>query len=91
MAGSRVDEIESSLRERYGDLLGLDDLVGPLRYPSVAAVRAARLRGQLPVAVVKLPPRRGWYTTPRALAAVLARLEASTCPPDAGGETAEGG
>jgi hypothetical protein len=80
MGRSRVEEIEISLRERYGDLLGLDDLAGLLRYPSVGAVRAARLRGRLPVEVTKLPHRRGWYTTPRALAGVLARLEVSTCP-----------
>ena len=83
MGRSRAEEIEISLRERYGDLLGLDDLAGLLRYPSVGAVRAARLRGRLPVEVTKLPHRRGWYTTPRALAGVLARLEVSTCPPTA--------
>lgn len=70
-------QIEAELRTRYGSLLTLSDLAVVLRYPSVAAVRKARLRGHLPVRVSRMPPRRGWFTTPSAVAELLARIEGS--------------
>lgn len=73
----RITEVERSLRGRFGDLIGLKDLTGLLRFPSTGAIRKARLRGRLPVAVAQFPNRRGWYTTPREVAEVLALFEAS--------------
>jgi len=63
------------LRERFGELLTLKDLAVVLRYPSVAAVRKARLRGQLPIKLVQLPPRRGWFATPETVAEFLDGLD----------------
>jgi len=77
-----IAERERSLRARFGDLIGMEDLAGLLHFPSASAARKARLRGRLPVAVAQLPNRRDWYTTPRAVAEVLARLEISTRSPE---------
>jgi hypothetical protein len=78
----RIAETERSLRDRFGELIGLDELADLLHFPSVGAIRKARLRGRLPVAVAQLPRRRGWYTTPRAVAEMLVRLEVSTQAPE---------
>lgn len=68
-------EREAALRERFGDLLNLSDLAVVLRYPSTGAIRKARYRGQLPVPLVQMPPRRGWFATAEAVAELLCTLE----------------
>lgn len=68
-------EREAALRERFGDLLTLSDLAIVLRYPSVGAIRKARSRGQLPIHLVQMPPRRGWFATAGAVAELLCLLE----------------
>ncbi|MBQ4853612.1 hypothetical protein IMW82_02830 [Rhodanobacter sp. B2A1Ga4] len=75
-------ERETDLRKRFGDVLTLSDLAAVLRYPSVGAVRKARERGQLPVALVQMPPRRGWFATTEAVAELLCALEHSRCHVD---------
>jgi len=67
---------EAALRERFGDLLTVSDLVNVLRYPSVGAVNKARSRGQLPLMLVQMPPRRGWFATVEAVAELLCELDA---------------
>lgn len=69
-----IEQREAALRERYGDWLTLADLAPLLRYPSVGAIRQARLRGQLPVPVFRIPYRRGWFATPRTVAQFLEGL-----------------
>jgi hypothetical protein len=71
----RVKEHELVLSDRYGSLLTLADLATILRYPSVQAVRQARLRGCLPVDVFQLPGRRGWFASAQSVARLLAELE----------------
>jgi hypothetical protein len=68
-------EREELLRKRYGELLTLRDLAVVLRYPSLAAIRKARSRGRLPLKLVQLPPRRGWFATPKAVAELLDALD----------------
>lgn len=68
-------EYETTLRERFGDVLTLSDLAVVLRYPSVGAIRKARSRGQLPVRLVKMPPRRGWFATVEGVAQLLCSLD----------------
>lgn len=70
-------EREAALRKRYGEVLTLPDLADILRYPSVGAIRKARSRGQLPLALVQMPPRRGWFATAEAVAELLCTLEDS--------------
>ena len=66
---------EEQLVHRYGQLLTLSDLTDVLRYPSVQALRKARIRGQLPIELVKFPNRRGWFATARAVAALLEQVD----------------
>ena len=68
-------ERAAALRERFGDLLTLAELAVVLRYPSVGAIRKARLRGQLPVPLVQMPPRRGWFATADEVAELLCTLQ----------------
>lgn len=68
-------EREVALRKRFGDVLTLSDLATVLRYPSAGAVRKARSRAQLPVALVQMPPRRGWFATVESVAELLCALE----------------
>lgn len=71
----RLVRLEQEVRERYGDLLTIRDLAALLRYPSAEAVRKAHQRDQLPLALVRMAPRRGWFATARAVAELLERLE----------------
>lgn len=68
-------ERESDLRTRFGDVLTLTDLASVLRYVSVGAIRKARSRGQLPVQLIKMQGRRGWFATSEAVAEYLCALE----------------
>ena len=71
------DEREADLRSRYGDVLTMSDLATVLRYPSLGAIKKARSRGQLPLALVQMPPRRGWFATVEAVAELLCTLDAT--------------
>lgn len=71
-------EREVTLRDRFGDVLTLSDLAIVLRYPSTGAIRKARARGQLPLQLVQMPPRRGWFATVEAVAELLCNLEDET-------------
>lgn len=66
---------ELELRERFGELLTLEDLAPLLKYSSVGAVRKARMRGKLPIPVKRIEHRRGWFATPRMVAEFLEGLE----------------
>jgi hypothetical protein len=66
---------ERELRARYGALLTLEDVGQVLRYPSSYAVRKARVRGSLPLPMVRIPQRRNWFVTARRVAEFLARLD----------------
>ena len=81
----QVKEHERALSDRYGSLLTLADLAFVLHYPSVHAVRQARLRGCLPVNVFQMPGRRGWFASAKSVACLLAQLEtANTDRPEEG-------
>lgn len=71
---SRRAQLEAELRERYGEVLTLGDLRTILRYPSLPAIRKAHQRNRLPIVLAKMPPRRGWFTTPAAVAKLLASI-----------------
>lgn len=73
--GDRVQRVEDGLVLTYGPLLTMADVSKVLRYPSVQAVQKARLRGSLPIKMVRIPPRRGWFVSSRCLAEFLASVE----------------
>lgn len=80
MKSPRLALREDALREKYGEFLTLEDLAPLLRYPSVGAVRKARMRGQLPIPVIRLQHRRGWFATPRAVAEFLDQCDERGSP-----------
>lgn len=67
-----------SLTQRYGQLLTLEEVAQVLRYPSVQAVRAAHSRGQLPIPLFRMGPRRRLFASAGALADYLLRLEGNS-------------
>lgn len=66
------------IAKRYGELLSLADLAEVLRYPSVPAVRQARLRGSLAVHTQQIRGRKGWFATAKAVARYLEVLDTSS-------------
>ena len=48
-------------RQRYGEILSLDQVAEFYRYPSIQAVRKAYQRGRLPVALHKFPGKAGFF------------------------------
>ncbi|KJV34750.1 hypothetical protein VI08_09135 [Luteibacter yeojuensis] len=72
------DEREADLRTRYGDVLTMSDLATVLRYPSLGAIKKAHSRRQLPLVLVQMPPRRGWFATVDAVAELLSSLDATS-------------
>lgn len=68
-------ERERALEQRYGELLTLADVAKILRFPSTQAVLKARTRGRLPIPLVKMPNRRGWFATVRSVAHLLDTLD----------------
>ena len=67
---------EQLLTEQFGALLSMTDVAQALGYPSVAAVRKARSRGALPVPVMWIEQRRGWFATARAVSEYLDCVDA---------------
>jgi len=79
-------ELRKELEQRHGPLLGGAALVVALGYPSAAALRQARRRGKLAVAMFRLPGRRGYFSLARDVADWLAH---SRSTPPASGKTTE--
>lgn len=69
-----VDRREAELRQRFGDVLTLEEAALVLRYPTADAARKARRRGKFPIPAIQLVGRRGWHVSARALATYLATL-----------------
>lgn len=77
MPADKPSDRERMLCEKYGEILTLADIAKVLRFPSRQAVLKAHLRGRLPISLVKVPNRRGWFATARAIANLLDELDAS--------------
>ena len=71
------DELES----RHGPLIGGPTLVSALGLASPAALRQARKRGHVAVAVFTLPKRRGVFALTRDVAEWLADVRSGSSPP----------
>jgi len=79
-------EAESALlvyiRRRYGEMLDMRQLADFYRYPSVAAVRKARQRGTLPVAVHRFRGKRGYFAKAGDVAKSMnGMISVPSCPP----------
>jgi hypothetical protein len=70
-------ERAEKLRAQFGELLNLRDLAALLRYPSLHAIRKARLRGTLRIPLIQIAGRRGWFAPVRGVATYLESLDAS--------------
>lgn len=66
--------LEHDLLSHYGPMIGQDDLIKVLGYPTVDAFRQALSRRQLPVPVFALPNRRGKYVLAKDVALWLASM-----------------
>lgn len=74
-------DLQAQLFERYGPLLGGQDLRRVLGYPSAAAFRQAALRGALPVPVFNMPNRKGRFAlTQEVCAWLLEQRDHATLP-----------
>lgn len=71
-------EVERTLMDRHGPLVGGLDLSRALGYPTAAAFRQALIRNSVPVRVFSIPNRRGRFALTRDVAEWLAACRAST-------------
>ena len=69
-----AQHIESSLFQQYGGLLDSATAAKVLGYPSAEALIKARSRGALALPMMRIPHRRGWWTTPHDVACYLDSL-----------------
>ncbi|GAB2190520.1 hypothetical protein MAH1_21280 [Sessilibacter sp. MAH1] len=58
-----MTKTESVLRQKYGEIMTLEEVSSILRYPSVDAAKKAHYRGKLPVKLAKFPKRQGWFAS----------------------------
>jgi hypothetical protein len=66
--------LERDLLNRYGPLIGRDDLWGALGYPSSDAFRQAVSRKQVPITVFEIENRRGKFALTKDVAHWLANI-----------------
>jgi hypothetical protein len=72
-----AQEIERSLHERHGPMLGGAALCRALGFPTAAAMRQAVSRGRMPVPLFDIENRRGRFALTRDVARWLARCRAA--------------
>lgn len=70
-------EIEQTLHERHGPMLGGSALYRALGFPTAAAMRQAIARGRVPVPLFDIERRRGRFALTRDVALWLARCRAN--------------
>ena len=70
-----IQSRENRLRNKYGELLTVDELAEVLRYSSGASVRKAHAAGRLPVVLRKFPNRRGLFATTESVAQALDQMQ----------------
>lgn len=70
-------ELELTLFQQYGGLLDSATAARVLGYPSADALTKARRRGALTLAMMRIPHRRGWWTTPKDVATYLSGLKST--------------
>lgn len=65
------------LRQKYGDLLTIDEVADVLRYKTVAAVRKAHSRKTLPVALYRFKGRAGYFARAEEVAKSIENMNLS--------------
>ena len=65
-------QLEQEMTDRYGPLMGGENLCRYLGYPSSDAFRQALSRGTIPVPVFSIPSRRGKFALVKDVAVWLA-------------------
>lgn len=65
----------TAVREKYGELLSLEEVAEVLKYKTVSALRKAHSRGTLPVELKRFPNRRGWFATAQSITDCIDELE----------------
>lgn len=76
-----LDEIRSSIRNKYGELLTLEEVAELFKYRTVGAVRKAHSRGTLPVALYRFPNRTGYYAKANEAAKSIESMSLSNSVP----------
>lgn len=74
----------TQLQDRYGPVIGGQDLRQALGFPSAAAFRQAALRGTLTVPVFSVPNRRGRFALTQEVAAWLYERRRTATSPGGG-------
>lgn len=69
-----ISERLASIRERYGELLDLQQVADFYRYPSVQAVRKAHQRGTLPVTLHRFPRKAGFFAKAEDVASSIEQM-----------------
>lgn len=72
---NRSSKVGCWLLGTYGPIVGGEDLVRLLGYPSSVALRQANSRGTVPVAIFNIPHRRGKFAFTEEVAAWLKELQ----------------
>jgi hypothetical protein len=74
-------EVSASRKERlfrqYGELVSADELARLLKFPTADALRKAHERGQLPIRMIRMPGRRGFFASTLAVARFIDDCEAA--------------
>lgn len=79
-------QLLQDMESKHGPLIGGQSLATGLGYTNLAALRQARRRGHVAVALFTLPNRRGYFALTRDVALWLAgvRMTATGAPPQKG-------
>ena len=67
----------AALRDRYGELLELEDIAEVFKYKTIEAVRKAHSRGTLPVSLYRFPKKSGWYAKTTEVASCIENMGVS--------------
>lgn len=65
------------IREKYGELLTIEEVAEVLKYRTVYAVKKAHSRGHLAVELKRFPNRRGLFATAESVAKCIQDFEIS--------------
>jgi len=66
-----------ALREKYGEILTLEEIVELLKYKTIGAVRKAHARGVLPVKLYRFPNKAGYYAKVEEVSESIEKMEMS--------------